>query len=718
MESLIRRRLRNCGPWDTCNEGSGGTRMVKKTATAAGWGALAFASYGAVETGLRASLSFLLPDQVLVSWFWELAGWLMAGYVLTGALAGLLLSVATLFVARAPNAVEPFRAGATGLLAIAFCVNLLLAGRPPASAYGSLFFAACLMAAGVLSLRSDKWRQRLRFITSPWTASLLMLVPTWLVREVLHNQEHFQATMVTGALALAVLAASLRSTGGGASSGFSMIRSGAIVGVAYLAIFVVASAMNRKIPEWGDLGTPSPAGNRPNVILLVLDTVRADHLPLYGYGRNTTPELAKLAEQATLFTKAVAASNFTLTTHASMFTGLYPRWHGAHPMGAAPLGRPLGEPVETLAEILAREGYRTMGITANFWYVNSTFGFDQGFQVFDDRKPIQIAVSHPPTLGLLGIRLQQMFGGPANHEFKGRNRRAGDINASVFEMLERSRREQRPFLLFVNYADAHHLLVPPAPYHAMFPGYRPAIRPLKLFLDLEQMRWKQTRLSDSTRLHWISQYDGCLAYLDEQLGRLFDHLRNLGLWDNSLIVVTSDHGESFGEHNVVAHSLSLYQDIVHIPMIVRFPFQRNREIVSATVSHADLLPTILEVAGARPGGALQGTSLRGEAVKSRPYVFSEAFAQSRGDRRYRREQTAVLSGSLKLIFSSDGHHELYDLAQDPGETANLYISGSAVASKLESVARGWRNSAPKATGGQGKLDPATVEKLRSLGYVQ
>jgi len=695
-------------------------RMVRVAATAAGCGALAFASYGAVEAGLRGSLSFLLPDQVLVSWFWELAGWLMAGYVLTGALAGLLIPLTTRLVAPEPSSADAFRAVATGLLVSAFAVNLLLAGRPPVSAYGSLLFAACEIVAVLVSLRSILWRRRLRLLTSPWTASLLLLVPTWVSREILHSQRNLAAMMLTGALVLAVAAASIWSyRRGGASGGFSLVRSAATVAVVFAAIFAVASAMNRKVPEWPELGTSPPAASRPNVILLVMDTVRADHLPLYGYARNTTPELAKLAGQATLFRSAVATSNLTLSTHASMFTGLYPRWHGAHVMGEFPLGRRLGDSVETLAEILATEGYRTMGIAANFGFVSPPFGLHQGFQVFDARKPVQIAVAYPPTLGFAGIRLQRIFGDPANHEFEGRNRRAGDIHASVFEMLERSRRERRPFLLFVNYMDAHQLLVPPAPYHAMFPGYEPAIRPMKLYLDLDEMQVRHNRiLTDSLRRHWVSQYDGCLAYLDAELGRLFEHLRKLGLWDNSLIVVTSDHGESFGERDVVLHAVTLYQNIVHIPLIVKFPFQRSPETMTSTVSQVDLAPTMLEAAGVRPRAALQGASVRREAVKSRPYVFSEGFARARAHRRFRHDQTAVFYGPLKLVFSSDGRHELYDLAKDPGETTNMYGSGSASAAKLEEVAREWLKAAPKGTGGHGKLDPATIEKLRSLGYVQ
>ncbi len=464
-----------------------------------------------------------------------------------------------------------------------------------------------------------------------------------------------------------------------------------------------------------------PAGGRPNVVVAVMDTVRADHLSLYGYSRDTTPWLRTLAGEATVYRRVFAPSNFTLPGHASLFTGLYPRAHGAilYPPRAA-LTLPLEADRETLAEILNRNGYRTLAVVANTAFLRRDYGLMQGFQFLDAREPVQclpLAVRYglrPAVRELLALawdtqRLDERF------------RDAAAITTAGIEALEKAGEAGRPFFLFLNYMDAHEPYVPPAPYDRLFPGKNPR----KTYQDyvklVEDVVSEKRPIRTAEREHFVSQYDGAIAYIDAELRRLAGYLKQRGLWDKTIFVVTSDHGETFGEHNFVGHTQSLYQPELSVPLIIRYPGQTAPEAVDVPASLVDVMPTILTATGLRAPAEIHGRSLLApEALADRP-VFAEAYTDNDLARlrpRHPDSQLAVFHAGLKLIVSAGGGEELYDLERDPEERRNL---ASADGAALQAVRRRldellervpFQAKLPKS------VDPKELERLRNLGYIR
>jgi arylsulfatase A-like enzyme len=213
-------------------------------------------------------------------------------------------------------------------------------------------------------------------------------------------------------------------------------------------------------------------GQRPNVVLIVMDTVRADHTSVYGYDRDTTPFLRELAKEATLYTRAFAVSDFTLPTHASMFTGLYPRTHGAYYAPPNyPNGLPLSQRFTTMAEVLQANGYRAAGIVANAGYLSTSMGFSQGFELFDSRLPERVAApSRSPYLRRRVHELLDRFVSTA--DFEPTTRRAQEINHEAETFLNQV---DGPFFLFLNYMDAHNPYAPPPPFDRQYPCSYPTI---------------------------------------------------------------------------------------------------------------------------------------------------------------------------------------------------------------------------------------------------
>ena len=547
-------------------------RILTALLAAAASGMLAMGVCGAVDVALRASLILLSPDRVILPWFWIQAVWLMAGYLMAGGLLGLLLPVATGLAAR--SEIDPtaaVRTGATGLVALAFVVNVCLERPRPGAVYASLLFAAAVISAVIVRLRATSWSRRLGVLTNPWAASFIILVPVWLDGEVFQKQHRGLWMALMAALALAVASSAFRRSRPAASGGFSLPRDAVVLGGFLGAVFGIAAWLNQGHLPWPELRAQKPAGDRPNVVVLVLDTARADHMPMYGYGRDTTPELKRFASQATLYKHAISASNMTLSSHASIFTGLYASRHGAYYAGAAfPVGRPLDSEAETVAETLAKAGYRTVAAGANYAFLGPAFGLQQGFHLFDGRRPLQAVNNHSPAFPESRFFPMRLLIGPLSGDQMDRLfGRAEDVNAAARRMLERSQEERRPFLMVLNYMDVHLPLIPPPALRGRFPGYRPGMRPVKSFYYLTS-KWHgpSGEVSDRVKQHWISQYDASLVHLDAQIASLFDHLRRLELYDNTVIMVTSDHGESVGDHDAMLHGASLYEEVVHVPLIV------------------------------------------------------------------------------------------------------------------------------------------------------
>lgn len=412
------------------------------------------------------------------------------------------------------------------------------------------------------------------------------------------------------------------------------------------------------------------ADQRPDVVLVVVDSLRRDRLPCYGYAGDTAPFLSALARRGVVFERAHTTSAWTAPATASLLTGLHPLQHGVTSglMATRRLQR-RGERVrlnrvpaaaETLAELLARAGYATFAITQNP-NVSPALGFDAGFARFRNLP---------------------------------REDRADALNKRLFNWNPRLRRA-RPSFLYLHYLDPHE------PYY-------------------ENAPWFDRTTRGAARLQ--SAYDSEVRYFDEHFRRAFEQS---GWSRDTLVIVSADHGEGFGEHGQHGHGGSLYGELLDVPLILHFADGRGAgRRVSERVSHLDLLPTLAQLVGLQPAPETTGRSLLpwidGTApVEAEPRTLF-AHLRRREPGQPQMELQAVLRGDFKLIAGSRRGPLLFDLAHDPGELVNLAASRPDVVRDLEArraeFVRRARSLADEA--GDVELDPETQERLRALGYVR
>jgi arylsulfatase A-like enzyme len=423
---------------------------------------------------------------------------------------------------------------------------------------------------------------------------------------------------------------------------------------------------------------------RPNVVLLSLDTVRADHLGCYGYERDTSPRLDAFARGATLYRRAFASASWTLPTHASLFTGRYAFEHGAHGLRSKDPARSLAAlaPEQTtLAEALRERGYATAGFVANTGFLSPRCGMNQGFETYQlKRLP------------------------------------ARDLNAAALDFVRRPRKG--PFFLFVNYMEAHRPydarprpgLLERAPSQAtdLVPRLYEAVLPGRADAPADLVR------------ELIDQYDTAIANLDEEVGRLLDGLHAAGRDADTVVVITSDHGEFFGEHRLAEHSKDVYQEVLAVPLLVRAPGQSQGRVVATLASSVDVPRLILEHFETPDAWrelfplALGNHPVLAEIYYARPKDLWNPVWGPRFDR----IRTALFDWPLKLIDSSDGRHELFDLSRDPREATNLLATQPAEAQRLRAELARFRASRPHAPSPEAEpaIEPE-IEELRALGYV-
>jgi arylsulfatase A-like enzyme len=640
------------------------------------------------------------PDAMFLPWHWQLTAELISAYALIGLALGAVIG--------ALSRSERTERGATLLTLIgAFLLN---AGLTDAIQFEwadlETWAAAILLAILVWrSLHSNSWT------IQPWlVASILVAGPFHGLLRIAFLVVAFVANFLIGKLRPPRLR-------------LSSLRWQTAAAAALLAAAIAASlAFEHKLSTRGLANAKPVASPAPNIVLITMDTVRADHLSTYGYGRNTTPNLTAFAAGATLYRHTVAVSNMTLATHVSIFTGLYAGVHGAHyDPPSYPDGRPLPAGIPTLAETLAQRGYFTLGVVANYGYLSSFFGVDRGFQVYDVREPVAVLNSSPHLFLRYQVRhLIGLFASSA--AFDRSTRGAEEIDSVAIPLLRETPARQAPVFLFLNYMDAHWPYLPPAPYDRKFPGKLRDFTDMS-YKSLEQdLIFSRRDITPREKEHLISQYDGGIAYLDSELGRLFASLKELGLYDNSLIVVTSDHGENFGDRHSLQHGIAVYHDEVNVPLIVKYPRQNAPRTVDDLVSQIDLAPTILEVAGVPRPLAFAGQSLT-QPVDSERYLYSEAFPPDSPDNlaeRFRRTERAIYHHHQKFIESTKGDRELYDLDTDPEERRDLYLNagGFRQASALKTILDGWAARQPKFVSEPVSMPQRVREQLKSLGYAQ
>lgn len=404
----------------------------------------------------------------------------------------------------------------------------------------------------------------------------------------------------------------------------------------------------------------SPRAGAPNVLLIVLDTIRSWNLSIYGYPRPTTPELERWMGEAVRFDHTLSTAPWTLPSHASMFTGRFP-----HELSADWL-TPLDRTHATLAELLTAEGYLSAGFVANTTYCSYESGLARGFGHYEDYPVTGAQVLFSSALGryLAGSRFVRR---------KLLRKSAGDVNSEFLGWLNGASKD-RPFFVFLNYLDAHNPYQPPPPFDTRFSRPESAKFVESLREDMPARRWTPEILHAA-----VDKYDESIAYMDHELGQLFGELKRRGLWDNTLVIVTADHGEEFGERGVFFHGNSLYRGALEVPLLLRLPGKVPPGSVSTPVSLRDLAATILDLSGAR--GRLPGRSL------SRFWDGSLSPAALTGDTLLMElsysprlpKQTPIAKGpmksvlvdTLRLIHNGDGREELFDFAHDRTDQNDL-----------------------------------------------
>lgn len=469
---------------------------------------------------------------------------------------------------------------------------------------------------------------------------------------------------------------------------------------------------------------------RPNVVLLVLDSVRAANVSCYGYERQTTPHIDALAREGTLYEDAISVGCWTLPVHASLFTGLYPSSHGVTEAKDS-----LPADATTLAGRLEELGYRTACFSTNP-YISDATGLTQGFGHVDDlwrRTNPHLTRSRPAAWlkrlerrrrdARLLLRAVHLLLRPRTmlRTFKRwrsvEDRGARLANERIKAWLSESRNDSAPFFVFVNYMDSHEPRSPGAHNRRFMP---PRVTPWRL-AGLSTSRAEVLARPPERRAQDLalitSLYDGALAYLDARVGELMAYLSAEGLAEDTVVIVTSDHGDLLGEHEHIGHRLYLYENLVRVPLVVRHP---SRFAAHARIGHqvqiGDLFPTILELAGdTAPSAGFK--SLLGIAGGGRHDV---TVAENTAPESHGRVEMQMIRGErYKYISKSDGEDELYDLREDPGELENLASSRPDIAGELRERLGAWQRTVAgdSLEAGEADYDEETLRRLRGLGYV-
>jgi len=443
-------------------------------------------------------------------------------------------------------------------------------------------------------------------------------------------------------------------------------------------------------------------GELAPVFLLVLDTVRADHLSVYGYGRETTPELDRFVQQrdnAVVYTRAFANGTWTVPSHASLFTGRLPSEHGAHFAldGSVRFGFGLADGLPTLAESMKAAGYATLAGYANHW-LRSVRGMGRGFDRY-------LRSMERDSLPFVGEALRSRYlPGVCWGVAKG-GARADEVDATLLSMVEPWSRGPNPLFVFANYGDAHGPYAPPAPFRGRFAPTDER---------KERAEHLSLRLSLPRRTELEARYDEEIAYLDSQLGELFRELERLGLLERSWIFVTSDHGEAFGEHGVLEHGTTVFNEVTHIPLVVFPPVGEELAPANGPVSLVDVAATIAAIGGAHldgPGRDLR-QPLRGETPVVIEFYGDPVKAATMGELA-RQPARSVVLGRFKLIALGDAFH-LYDLDADEHEQVDL-------ATALPRVVEHMKPFLPEFGAPTFAVDglvpaPEELDALREMGY--
>jgi arylsulfatase A-like enzyme len=387
----------------------------------------------------------------------------------------------------------------------------------------------------------------------------------------------------------------------------------------------------------------------PNVLFVLTDTLRADHLTPYGYHRDTTPWFEAFAAESVLFEEATSQNAWTPPSVSSIFTGLYARAHGVVALHDATGtgGNVLAEAHHTLAELFSEAGYRT-GALVKSPVPEADRGYAQGFGSFET------------------------VSGMIAHETSGE-----ELAAGARAWLDEASAFEEPFFLYLHFMEPHTPYIAPLPYREQFDeGWDSALQ--GTHAEILKIRSGESEASSDDRERLVSLYDGELAYWDVQVASVVSHLEELGLLEESIVVFVGDHGEQFAEHGDWLHG-ALFQENIHVPMVLRIPGVTGRRI-PGPVQLMDITPTLAGLCGLKPLGIWQARDLR-QAIGKRRATGGSVFSQ------YGTERSLVNTNRMKFLFE-DGAAKLFDLEADPLEQNDLAWNPdfSKVLSNLEAEA--------------------------------
>jgi len=391
-----------------------------------------------------------------------------------------------------------------------------------------------------------------------------------------------------------------------------------------------------------------------NVLLISMDTTRADRLGCYGYDKNTTPNIDSFAKEAVLFKSVVAPIPFTFPSHLSMMTGTIPPYHGVHDND----GRTIKDSHLTLAEVLKDNGYKTAAIIASF-ALNVQFGLDQGFDSYSDFK------DHSE--------------GKVNFI---NGRRASDTARLTNKWLQENKDDK--FFLFTHYYDPHYPYNPPEGF----------IEPFK-----------------------DSPYDGEIASVDHAIGQVIEKLKELGLYDNTMIIITSDHGEMLGQHEEGGHGYYIYEGAVKVPLIVKVPGSKKSRRIDETVGLIDIFPTVCSYLGIDVPDFIQGVDLslyfKGQSISEHRYQYTESLTATKFGGN---SLLGVVGDQYKYIQTT--RSELYNFVKDPGEQNNLIADDAKRARLMQGNLKIILDSCAEFGAiSKAEVDLEVIKKLESLGYI-
>lgn len=430
----------------------------------------------------------------------------------------------------------------------------------------------------------------------------------------------------------------------------------------------------------------------PNVLLLSIDSLSAKHLGCYGYDRPTSPNLDRLAQSGVLFQNVMAQVNWTKPALASLLTSLYPSVHRTDSVdesgdrvdgGVNRRVNILDTRFRTLAREFKDNGYRTVG-ASNGGYAHSLFGFSRGFDFYDDH--------------------------------------GGGLKSCFYRMMQWLWREPgTPFFGFIHCWDSHFPYMDRPPYNHLFVSRRADI--LLDSVTRNRVNRRQRSLSSCELDFLKGLFDGSIVYVDQQIAALVNELHRLGLAENTIIAITADHGEAFMEHDVVEHTECLYNEVLHIPLILIGPGLQPGSKVSAQVRSIDIGPTLLDLCGFRPKAEVQGVPLRPwiAGKETRPLLAVSETRRNGG-------MNAICDGRYKLISRQTSNQvELYDLHHDPEERTDLASTSDLLLRSMTERLRMWEEETRMCAERYWPEDvhdetvdvqPEVVERLRNLGYVE